>query len=579
MIILGINAYHPNASVALLRDGVPIWAAEEERYNRIKHASGFPELALKRCLQETGIPASAIDIVAISKNPYANLLKKILFVLKNKPEHKFVFNRLRAFRASSHFERDFFEAIGAKPKFLRTKFIHVEHHLTHAASCFFLSGFDRAAFLSIDGMGDFSSAMWGIGNGNRIRVMDRVYFPHSAGFLYTAASQFLGFPKFGDEYKVMGLAAYGRPTYVEAFRHMVYFKSNGQFELNLSYFTHHEGHAKIRWEGGSPEQDMMYSDRWVDKFGMARMPGERLTDRDRNIAASVQAVLEEILFHILRHLHKKTSEKNLCLAGGVAFNSLANGKISRSTPFENVYIQPAAGDAGTALGATAFVHYSVLRKSRTFVMNHAYFGSKFSEKEIEDAVKAKGLPYIVLPEEDLVQQTIKDLVEGKVVGWFQGRMEFGPRALGNRSILVDPRRPEMQDILNERVKHREAFRPFAPAVLEEEAKNFFEMDCDESPFMLKVFPVRPEKRSVIPAVTHADGTSRVQTVSKKTNPLFWKLIKAFGDETGVPVLLNTSFNEQEPIVCTPQEALDCFLGTKMDVLVMGHCYLQKAGTA
>ena len=576
MNIIGINAYHPDASVALLKDGILIWAGEEERYNRIKHSSGFPKLALQHCIQETQTPPSDIDAVAISKNPRSNLLRKIAFMIANKPKSGLIFDRLNAFRKSSQFKREFYKAIGdGASSSLKAKFIHVEHHRAHVASSFFLSGFDRAAFLSLDGMGDFSSAMWGMGEGNKLRTFDRVYFPHSAGFLYTAATQFLGFLNFGDEYKVMGLAAYGKPNYINLLRQMVRLDRNGQFKLNLEYFQHQKGNAKIHWEGGVPEQDIMYSEKWMSVFGRPREPKSTITERDKDIAASLQAMLEEIYFHVLNHLYKKTREKNLCLAGGVAFNSVSNGKITKNTPFKNIYIQPAAGDAGTAIGAAAYVSHVIYNQPREFVMNCASFGSNAKDAEIEEALRTKGLSYEKLSEEKVIRKTAESLAKSQIVGWFQGKMEFGPRALGNRSILADPRRADMKDVLNSRIKHRESFRPFAPAVPEEDAEEYFEMDCNSSPFMLKVFQVRPVKRTVIPAITHVDGTARVQTVSKATDPRFWQLLKAFGNQTGIPVLLNTSFNENEPIVCTPEEAIDCFLKTKMDVLVIGNYFVEK----
>lgn len=575
MIVLGINAYHPDASVVLLKDGAILWAAEEERYNRIKHASGFPKLALQNCLSETHISPSEIDVVAISRNPRANLLRKIIFTLAYKPSFEMLRDRFQVLLKSSNFKNDFIESIGIRAQSLKAKFVHVEHHKAHVASSFFLSEFDRAAFLSLDGMGDFSSAMWGIGKGNKLRVLDRVYFPHSAGFLYTAGTQFLDFLNFGDEYKVMGLAAYGTPVYLDLFCQMIHLKKNGRFELDLEYFVHHKGQAKIRWEDGVPEQDILYSGKWFELFGNPRRPQEEINERHWNLAASLQAALEEIYFHILNHLHSKTKEKNLCLAGGVAFNSVANGKIKARTPFKNVYIQPAAGDAGTALGAAAYVSYSNLKQPRTFVMNHAFFGSSAHEEEIKQAFRERHLYGQILSEEELIQKTVRALCRGQIVGWFQGRMEFGPRALGNRSLLADPRRQDMQHILNERIKHRENFRPFAPAVCEEDARDYFDVNGSISPFMLEVFPVRINKRPIIPAVTHVDGSARVQTVSEKENPRFWKLLKEFGKITGVPVLLNTSFNENEPIVCTPKEALDCYLKTQTDVLVMGNYFLEK----
>ncbi|MDP3921734.1 MAG: carbamoyltransferase C-terminal domain-containing protein [Candidatus Omnitrophota bacterium] len=575
MIIVGINAYHPDASVALLRDGEVIWAAEEERYSRIKHASGFPKLALRKCLEDTKTLPSAIDAVAISKNPRANMFKKMSFVWRQKPNIGFVLNRLKAFRKSSGFERDFFEALNISLATLKAKFVHVEHHIAHVASSFYFSGYERAAFLSLDGLGDFSSAMWGVGRGNELRVSGRVYFPHSAGFLYSAATQFLGFHHFGDEYKVMGLAAYGKARFKNEIGKMVRLLPAGKFGLDLDYFVHQEGQSKVRWEGGAPEQDIMFSKKWEDIFGPAREPKTELTERDKDIAASTQEVLEEIYFHVLRNLYEQCGEKNLCLAGGVAFNSVANGKIKKETPFENIYIQPAAGDAGTAVGAAAFVYRTETLNPRTSVMNHAYFGSAAGTTEIEKAMRAKDVGAESCSDAELIRRTVDALAAGKVVGWFQGRMEFGPRALGARSILVDPRRPEMKDILNERIKRRETFRPFAPAVIEEEAANYFDMDVGSSPFMLMVFPVKEDKKTLLPAITHVDGTARVQTVSRESHPRFWSLIKAFGDKTGVPILLNTSFNENEPIVCSAADALDCYLKTRMEVLVMENYYLEK----
>jgi len=575
LIVLGINAYHPDASVALMKDGILLWAAEEERFNRLKHSTGFPKLSLQACLKETGIKPSEIDVIAISKNPQVNLWRKVIFAFKTKGAFKLISDRLKAFYKVSQFQKDICETLNIAPSTLKAKCVHVEHHQAHVASSFFVSGFSRAAFLSLDGMGDFSSAMWGIGEGNQLHVLDRVYFPHSAGFLYTAGTQFLGFLNFGDEYKVMGLAAYGKPVYLDLFRRLVRLKPNGQFELDLHYFIHQTGQAKLRWEGGMPEQDIIYSEKWTDLLGNPRHPEEEINERHWNLAASLQAILEEIYFHVLNHLYDTTKEENLCLAGGVAFNSVANGKITKKTPFKSIYVQPAAGDAGTSLGAAAFVCHSLYQIPRNLMMNHAFFGSAVEEKETEKILREKGLSCEQFPQSALLETVAQDLANGKVVGWFQGKMEFGPRALGNRSILADPGRPEMRDILNERIKHRENFRPFAPAIPEEKAHEYFDMDCATSPFMIKVFPVKSEKKAFIPAVTHVDGSARVQTVSKLTQPLFWNLLMAFGAKTGHPILLNTSFNEHEPIVCTPEEAVNCFLKIKMDVLVIGNYYMQK----
>ncbi len=575
MIILGINAYHPDAAIALIRNGDLVWAAEEERYSRIKHASGFPVLALRACIEENKIDPTDLHTVAISKNPRSNVLRKMLYVLGKRPSGRLVVDRLKAFKKSADFQADFARALNLPSGKSRTKFMHVEHHEAHAASSFFVSGFEEAAFITLDGLGDFASASWGIGNGSKLEMMDRVFFPHSAGFLYTACTQFLGFHNFGDEYKVMGLAGYGKPTYMDEMRKIVHLKPGGQFELGLKYFVHQSGKAKVRWEGGAPKQDILCSPEWSRLFGFPRSPEGPILQRDFNLAASLQAMLEEIYFHILNHVYHKTKTSYLCLAGGVAFNSVANGKIARQTPFKHVYIQPAAGDAGTAIGAAAYAAYALEKEPRGFVMKHAMLGSESSDQQIETALKNKGVSYMRLEQGELIAKVVEVLDRGGVVGWFQGRMEFGPRALGNRSILADARRANMKDILNQKIKHRETFRPFAPVIPVERANEFFEMDCEESPFMLKVVPVRPSKRAVIPAVTHVDGTARVQTVSRNTQPLFWELITAFGQKTGVPILVNTSFNEQEPIVCTPEEALACYLKTKMDVLILGAYMVER----
>lgn len=575
MNIIGINAYHPDASVALMRGGRVVWAAEEERFSRVKHASGFPVMALRACLEENDLKVNDINYVAMSKNPKANFLRKILYVFSKRPSGALVLDRLKAFRKSSTFQKDFLSAVGSVPAQSNTKFLHVEHHAAHAASSFYFSGFEKSAFVTLDGLGDFASASWGWGEGKKIEIVDRIFFPHSAGFLYTACTQFLGFHHFGDEYKVMGLAGYGKPTYLNDIRKIVHLRPSGQFELDLKYFVHHRGRSKVRWAGGAPQQDILCSPEWSRLFGFPRSPDGPLLQRDFNLAASVQAMLEEIYFHILNHVYHKTKTEYLCLAGGVAFNSLANGKIARQTPFKHIYIQPAAGDAGTAIGAAAYAAHDVSPKTQRSVMDHALLGTFYSDEAIEEMLRANDISYKRFLQADLTARVADIIAHGGIVGWFQGAMEFGPRALGNRSILADPRVVNMKDILNQKIKHRETFRPFAPAIPVERAHEFFEIDGEESPFMLKVFPVRPSKRTIIPAVTHVDGTARVQTVSRAVHPLFWELLTAFGKKTGVPILVNTSFNENEPIVRTPGEALNCFLKTKMDALALGSYLIQR----
>lgn len=576
MIILGVNAYHPDASAVLIRDGAIIWAAEEERFSRIKHAAGFPSLAIRKGLEFCALKAEAIDRIAISRDPSAHRVRKAFYAVTHPQTISLVLNRIKAMGALRGIVNDLAETLSLPASVIRGKICNVEHHLSHVSSSYFASGYEKAAFMSIDGLGDFSSGMWGYVDRGKFSVINQIFFPHSVGFLYTAATQFLGFHHFGDEYKVMGLAAYGKPTYKEQFRKMINLLPDGRFELNLSYFLHPQGKAKVKWDKGAPEQDLLYSDQWQRLFGPPQLPGALSTEREKNMASSLQSVLEDVYFHILNKLHEQTKSDHLVLAGGVAFNGVANGKIARKTPFRNIYIQAAAGDAGTALGAAYYVYSSQSKQAAVEVMKHASLGMGYSNDSIKQALDKTVLRYECLDEDTLLKKTARLIDEGMVIGWFHGRMEFGPRALGNRSIIADPRRKDIRDILNERVKNREMFRPFAPFVPVERAHEFFDMDCEESPFMLKVFPVKPDKSHIIPAVTHVDGTARVQTIGREENPRVWKLLNVFGELTGVPVLLNTSFNEHEPIVCSPQEAIDCFMKTKMDYLVLENFLVYKS---
>jgi carbamoyltransferase len=569
LYILGINAYHGDASAALIKDGELIAAVEEERFNRKKHCAGFPTESIKYCLHAADICACDLDHIGISRDPSAHLHKKVLYSVRN-------FSRLSglvaARLANAAKVRNLKDELATALQItapLRAQFHNVEHHKAHMASAFLVSEFDSAAILSIDGFGDFISTMWGFGDGNRIEVFDSIEYPHSVGIVYTATSQYIGFPKYGDEGKVMGLAPYGNPHFIEQFRDIVQTEPNGRFKLNLDYFLHHAEGVEMTWEGGSPTIGRIYSDKFVETFGPPREKAAPLTSREEDIAASLQLRLEEVANHILTHLHEKTNSDRLCLAGGVAFNSVMNGKIPLNTPFKQLYIQPAAGDAGTAVGVCYWINNVVLARPRAFVMEHAYTGPQFVNGEIEHVVRASGLNFRELTDQELTRAAARAIADGKIVGWFQGRMEFGPRALGNRSIVVDPRRAEMKDILNARIKKREPFRPFAPSILEERTADYFEQ-THPAPTMLMVFQVKPEKRTVIPAVTHVDGSGRLQTVSRRTNPVYHQLISDFERITGVPVVLNTSFNEDEPIVCSPQHAMDCFQRTKMDVLFLGN---------
>lgn len=574
MHILGINAYHGGASACLIRDGELVAAAEEERFRRIKYWAGFPAEAIRFCLAEAGISAYELDHIGISRDPSANLHKKVLFTLSKRPSFNLIRDRLANSAKVRDPKKALVEALQLDPAALKARFHNVEHHRAHMASAFFVSPFDEAAILSVDGMGDFVSTMWGVGRGNRIEVYDSINFPHSLGIFYTAVTQWLGFPKYGDEGKVMGLAPYGRPIYLEQMHRIVRLQRDGSFELDLDYFVHHAEGATMSWDDGAPVLGTIYSQKLVDLFGPPREPHSPISEKHQDVAASLQAMLETAEFALVQMLQQKTGQKTLCMAGGVALNSAFNGKILPQTAFEDIYIHAAAGDAGTALGAAYYIYHQVLGRPRCYTMNHAYTGTQYDNAAMATALEQRRLSYTTLDDAELCQTAAGLVATGQVVGWFQGRMEWGPRALGNRSILADPRRSDMKDILNARIKHREPFRPFAPSVLLEATGDYFDQHYPD-PFMIKVYNVLPEHQATIPAVTHIDGTGRLQTVDREANPRYWQIIKEFEQLTGVPVVLNTSFNENEPIVCTPAEAVDCFLRTRMDALVIGNHVARK----
>ena len=580
MHILGINAYHADSSACILRDGVLLAAAEEERFRRIKHWAGFPELAIKYCLAEAGIELPAVDLIAINRDPSANLGRKILFSLFQRPDLRFVLDRLQHANRWSLIDQEFAKCFGGAD--VRGRILHVEHHLAHLASSFYVSPFDEAVLVSVDGSGDFASAAWGLGKRTAAEIHGRVPFPHSLGIFYEAMTQHLGFPHYGDEYKVMGLAPYGEPAYLDKVRQIVDLRRDGTFRLDLRYFKFHRGRGLYQWRDCTPSSGRLASDALETLLGPRRTPDAPLEQRHKDIARSVQRLYEEAFFNLLNRLHERYRLPNVVLAGGCAFNSVANGKIYAETPFRRCYIQAAAGDAGGALGAALRAWHTRGRGERGFTMNHASWGPRFSDAEIEHAIGAQlaaaADPSIevrrVVDETMYCREVAGAIAEGKVIGWFQGRMEWGPRALGNRSILCDPRRADMKSILNLKIKRRESFRPFAPSILREAVAEWFETD-DDVPFMMKVFQIRPERRAQIPAVTHVDGSGRLQTVTAEANPKYHRMIEQFREITGVPIVLNTSFNENEPIVCRPEEALDCFLRTKMDVLAIGEFVLRR----
>ena len=518
-----------------------------------------------------------VDHVGVSRDPSAHLHKKILYAASRLGVFRQAKDRLANAARVRDVRDELARAFGISKRNLRAQFHNVEHHLAHLASCFFVSPFERAALLSIDGFGDFISTMWAAGEGNAIEVLGQVEYPHSTGVVYTATTQFLGFPHYGDEGKVMGLAPYGKPRYIDQFREIIRTEERGQFRLQLEYFRHHAEGVEMTWDQGSPVIGRIYSDEFVRVLGPARAPGWQLGDRERDVAASLQLRLEEIAFHVLNHLYEETKVTDLGLAGGVAYNSVMNGKILLNTPFKRIFVQPAAGDSGTALGVCYYLWNQVFKEGRSEAVTGAYYGPEFNSTELREALDQSGLEYEDYSdrERELTKRAARDIADGLVVGWFQGRMEFGPRALGNRSIVVDPRRAEMKDVLNERIKKREPFRPFAPSILEERVGDYFEQ-THPAPTMLMVYQIKPERRAEIPAVTHVDGSGRLQTVSHNLNQRYYQLISDFAELTGVPVVLNTSFNENEPVVCTPQQAIDCFLKTRMDALYLGNYAVRRS---
>ena len=610
MNILGLNAYHGDSSACVIRDGELIAAVEEERFRRQKHWAGLPVRSVEYCLGAAGITLADVDHIAINRNPKANVLKKVLFAFTKRPSLRLITDRLQNASRVRDIKTELAEAFGLSPDSLRARFHPVEHHVAHLASSFLVSPFDQAAVVSVDGFGDFVGAMRGVGRGGLIDVHHRTFFPHSLGLFYLALTQYIGFPKYGDEYKVMGMAAYGKPSYLNEMRRIVREEKDGDFSMDLDYFIHHSEGVTMTWEGGEPKMGPVFSAKLEELLGPARSPGDELVQRHKDIAASLQTRYEEVFFHMLNAAYKKTGSNCLALSGGCAMNSLANGKIFANTPFKEVYIQPAAGDAGGAIGAGYYVWHQVLGEPRSFVLESPYLGPEFGEGEFREVLgldgecqtgddqeskKDKGADIAknaaswrkklgdsreeflierIEDEEELCRRVAAAIADGLVIGWFQGQMEWGPRALGNRSIVCDPRRADMKNILNLKIKRRESFRPFAPSIHEEATGEYFEINYPD-PFMLKVYKIRQEKRSVIPAVTHVDGTGRLQTVNKDMNPRYWRLIDEFRKITDVPVVLNTSFNENEPIVCHPKEALACFLRTRMDILVLGDYMVQR----
>jgi carbamoyltransferase len=581
-LILGLNAFHGDSSACLLRDGEIVAAVEEERLNRIKHWSGFPAQAIRYCLNEAGASLSDLDHIAINRDPSANKWRRAAYVLRKRPSLGLIFKRLGNIHRVNSLQAEFAKAFSNES--LNAQWHQIEHHEAHLASAFMVSDFQEALCLSVDGFGDFSSSAWGMGRSGKMDIDGRVYFPHSLGVFYSAITQFIGFPHYGDEYKVMGLAPYGEPKYLNQMREIVRLKSDGRFELNLKYFRHHREDVHYTWDSCAPEIGTLYSPALKELLGEERPEkGMALEQRHMDLARSAQAMYEETFFAMLETFHGRYGCDNLALSGGCAMNSVANGKIYLRSPFKRMYLPAAAGDAGGSVGSAYVVHHRVSADTKVHHMASAYVGPQASDDEIgklladrkADIDAANCTVRKIDDEAELCRETAQAISEGGIIGWFQGRLEWGPRALGNRSILGDPRRADMKEILNLKIKRRESFRPFAPSILREEVANWFEQE-DDVPFMMQVFQFREDKRALVPAVCHADNSGRLQTVHADTNPRYHRLISAFKEITGVPLLLNTSFNENEPVVCRPVEALDCFLRTKMDLLVLGEHMIRRS---
>lgn len=575
MLILGLNQFHADASAAIVQDGEVVFAIAEERLNRVKHYAGFPALAVKACLDAVGARITDVDHVAVGQDSDANLTKKVQYALAN-PAKILNFIRLRQRKEAMRDVRSLLAmALGVDRKELRFQEHHLEHHIAHIASAYYCSPWERAAGFSYDGSGDFVSTMMARCEGNDIKVLERVFLPHSLGSFYTMICEFIGYKKYGDEGKVMGLAPYGKDTYCEQIGEIVQL-GDPAFRLDLNYFMPLGSNQGMQIQAdGTVRLARHFSDRMVQLFGPPREPQAEITQRDMDLAYAMQCRFEEVFFHMLKQLHQLVPMENLVMAGGCALNSVANGKLFQQTPFRRTWLQPAAGDEGLAIGAALHTYHSTLQQPARHEMKNSYLGPEFSDSRIESDLKQAGLSYRKLAREPLLDAVAQEVAAGNVVGWFQGRMEWGPRALGNRSIVAHPGLPDMKDVLNARIKHREWFRPFAPSILVERQSEYFEYD-HPSPFMLHVYKIRPEKRAQLCAVNHVDDTGRLQTVSREENPLYYDLICAFERRTGIPVILNTSFNENEPIVCTPGEAIDCFQRTRMDVLAIGSYLVLKS---
>lgn len=575
MIILGLNAYHADSSAAIFVNGELLVATEEERFRRVKHWAGFPSEAIRFCLKEANCSLEDVTAITIGRDPSAKRDRKARFVIRHPRAAWSMWSQRSANKDDIEKLHERFEEVepGVDTQMVQAKIQFIEHHRSHLASAFFSSPFEEAAVLSIDGSGDFTTTMMARGKGTDIEVLDSLDFPASVGLFYTAFTQYLGFPHYGDEYKVMGLAPYGAPRFQEQVATFLPIEEGGWYRFPMKNYRLDGG--VVSYPDNLPTVASLFGPRFEEVFGPTRKKGEPLTQEHMDLAASVQRHCEEVIFHLLRRLHEETGLDRVCIAGGVAQNSVANGKMTRNTPFKEVYIPSAGHDAGISMGSAQYHIHCGLSQPRVPSLKYAHTGCRFSNEEVEAFLKSEGVEYIRYESEAELYDVVSDaLVDGKVIGWFNGRAEFGPRALGGRSIIVDPRRADAKDLLNSKIKRRESFRPFAPSILSEHVKDWFELD-EPVPFMEKVFPIRPERHDEIPAVTHVDGSGRLQSVYADATPRYHALISAFHAKSGVPILLNTSFNENEPIVNAPEHAYACYARTSMDMLVMENCVVRR----
>jgi carbamoyltransferase len=591
MNVLGISCFYHDSAAALVTDGVLVAAAEEERFSRIKHDHGFPSDAIAFCLEQAGITADDLDYVVYYEKPFLKFERILSSSLSTFPKSYEVFREgMVAWLSEKLWVQNLItDKIGVHPK----NVLAIDHHASHAASAYYSSPFDDAAILTVDGVGEWATAAFGTGTGHRLSLSREIRFPHSLGLLYSAFTAFLGFEVNEGEYKVMGMAPYGKPRYVDKVWKLITLGDDGSFRLNMEYFSFHYSARHtynrrfVELMGEERPPSMLFFTRasgYPSYFGDQPANFEQLADKNQyyaDIASSIQKVTEEVLIHMAKALHQETGKTRLCMAGGVALNSVANGRILKETPFTELYVQPAAGDGGGAVGAAFYAYHQLLGKPRNFVMEHAYWGKAYSQGEAVDWLRSQNIAHEVMDSEDrMLDRTVESLVRGEVVGWHQGRFEWGPRALGSRSIIADARRADMKDIVNTKIKFREPYRPFAPSVLADAAERYFDLPnaCQHYParFMLLVVPVRPEHHATLPAITHVDGSGRLQTVFKDASPLYYSLIERFGQATGVPVILNTSFNlKGEPIVTTPANAHNTFFKSDMDMLVLGNVLVRK----